>query len=230
MKKVSSFFACLLMIAFNGYSQPRFSDSSKNEFGVNFNPSLNEKGITSDVYYVGLQFKHHYPQYSLRLGFTGLWSSSYNDFDYSKNMVRVNDSMVGITNNYYNGKSYRLNIGLEKKYMLMDEWKFYYGIDFIGGYSNEQGRTEPKVFWVSPKDSSYSQWNIKTDTVRYNNNFIDIGFAPVLGFEYYFGKNISAGIQGYFPLVCGILTKNRDVYKYQTKFDQKYSIFINLHF
>lgn len=219
-----------LLFAFNSKAQLNFIDSTKNEIGINFNPRMNSKGITSNSDYLCLQYKHHYSSLTLRIGVAESWASNYNKFDYSRNMVRVNDSMVSIPRKYYEQNSFRLNFGFEKEEMLKNRWKFYYGIDLLGGFTNEVDKSEQRIYSVWGHDSTFSQYNLNAYTITHSKNFINIGVAAVAGFEYYFGKRISAGIQGYYPITFEFETTEQPGNLRQIKFDQKYCIFASIHF
>lgn len=229
MKKTGSIILLSFLFAFNSQAQLTFIDSSKSEIGININPLLVPLGISASTDNATLQFKHHYTNVSLRLGVTIINSNSYNGTDPRNYHFRITDSTRVFDHYYDNKNSIRLNIGLEQQQMMRNKWKFFYGFDILGGYSKDETRIERTTYLLGP-DSTFSHYLTANDSVSSTLNHILIGAAFVAGFDYFFSKRISAGIQGYFPVSYEYETGNNGNKSSSINFDQKFSILLRMHF
>jgi hypothetical protein len=228
MKKPFLFLILPLFLSFSSKAQNIFIDSTKNELGITINPFMNALGITSSDEFMTLQFKHHFSNASLRLGVSGIGSGTYGDPGFRNYIYKTTDSS-SLINHYYNEKNtVRVNLGFEIQQMLRNNWRFYYGMDAIGGFSNDANRNEQTLFKIQT-DSSFKAVSVN-DTIINSRKFIIAGFAFVGGFDYFFSKRISAGIEGYFPITYEFQTGNIKNKSGSINFDQKFSILIKMHF
>lgn len=228
MKKAGLILIFALLFALNSKAQTDFIDSAKNEIGININPFLESFGILSNTDYMTLQFKHHYTNVSLRVGITGLNNSTYSDNEPRNYRFKITDSTRLFDHVYDTKNSIRLNIGLEQQQMLKNKCKFYYGFDILGGYTTEETRTEQSTFQLG-FDSTFYHALTKNDSIITSTEHILVGAAFVSGFDYFFSKRISAGIQGYFPISFEFQTGNSRNKSSRLNFDQKFSFLITIH-
>ena len=228
MKKAGFILLSTLLFAFSGKAQLTFIDSTKNEIGININPLLDPLGIPSNTDYMTLQFKHHYTNVSLRLGLTGINTSSY-DKTSPQYQFKFTDSST-VINKYYDTKNtVRFNIGLEQQQMFKNKWKFFYGFDLLGGFANKAYRLEHNVYGLGA-DSIFAPNHHSSDSVTTSTDQILFGAAFVAGFDCFFSKRISAGIQGYFPISYEYQTGNIRNKSSNLTFDQTFSILLKMHF
>jgi len=228
MKKAVLFLIFPLFFALNCKAQLSFIDSTKNEVGIAINPFMDALGITSTDDYMTLQFKHHYSNVSLRIGISGMQTSTYNDANLRNFNYRMTDSTT-LIDHYYDEKNIiRFNLGLEQQQMLKNKWKFFYGMDLLGGFSNEESRLEQTTLKMEP--DSFKHYYRTNDSVIFSTDHVIIGVAFVGGFDYFLTKWISAGVQGYFPVSYEFQTGNSPNKSSNLSFDQKFSILVRMHF
>ena len=229
MKKTLLILILPLLLTLNSKAQLSFIDSTKNEIALNINPSMNAFGIASNDNFMTLQFKHHYSNISLRIGVAEIGTSTYDEDNYRNYSYRLTDSTTRVNHIYEEKNTIRLNLGLEQQQMLKNNWKFYYGMDLLGGFTNQGNRNEQITYKLQP-DSSYKYFNSRDSTITDSKETYMIGLAFVGGFDYFFSKRISMGILGYFPIVYEFQTGNFLNNTSSFDFDQKLSILITMHF
>jgi hypothetical protein len=217
-----------LFLTLNSKAQLSFIDSSKNEIGIAINPFMNAFGITANDDFMTLQFKHHFDNVSLRIGVTGIGSNTYDNANYRSFNYKLTDSTTRIDHFYEEKTTTRISLGLEQQQMLKNNWKFFYGMDLLGGIYDADSRIERSIYKRQP-DSTYKPYN-GTDTIMYSKQYYLVGIAFVGGFDYFFSKRISAGILGYFPIIYEFQTGNLQNRKSSVSYDQKLSILITMHF
>jgi hypothetical protein len=228
MKKSLTILALFTLLVLNCKAQSAFIDSTKNEIGININPLLDVVGISSNTDNLSIQFKHHYSNLSLRLGLTVLSSSSYRGNDPRDYHFKLNDSVTKFDHYYDTKNNVSLNIGLEQRQMLRNKWQFFYGIDLVGGYGNNATRIERTIYKLDA-DSFFSHYLTTDDSLTSTKDHIDVGVAFVAGFDYFFSKRISAGIQGYFPIIYEFETGNNTNKNSLLSFNQNFSIIMRIH-
>jgi hypothetical protein len=228
MKKAGSILILSLLFAFSSRAQLTFIDSTKNEIGINIDPLLPSLGIPANSDFMTLQFKHHYTNVSLRVGISGIDNSTYDETNPRNYHFKQTDSFT-ILDHYYDTKnSVRLNIGLEQQQMLKNKWKFFYGFDLLGGVTNEESSLERNTYRLKP-DSSFAPYHYSNDSIISSVNHVLVGAAFIAGFDYFFSKRISLGIQGYFPISFEFQTGNSKSKTSSLSFDQNLSIMIRMH-
>jgi hypothetical protein len=229
MKKIYTIFILSLLFAFSSRAQLTFIDSSRNEIGININPLLQPFGINATFDYMTLQYKHHYENSSLRVGFSVTTKNTYDDYDLSKYSFKIKDSIKAVYQNYETKNSFKLNIGFEQQQMLKNKLKIFYGLDILGGFSNHEYRVETNVYKLGA-DSIYSPVQYYNDSTTALYNYILGGVAFVAGFDYFIFDRVSAGIQGYFPIYYEFETGSSATKSSSLTLDAHFSIMLKMHF
>ena len=228
MKKVGIILMLSMLFAYNSRAQLNFTDSTKNEIGMNINPILDILGISANTDNLSIQFKHHYSNLSLRLGLSLLNSNTFRTNDPRNYQFKLNDSVTVFDHSYDFKNSIKMHIGLEQQQMLKNKWKFFYGFDILGGYSGVENRIE-RTFYHLKADSSFSYYLTNDDSIISTKDHILLGAAFVGGLDYFFSKTISAGIQGYFPIVYEFETGDNMNKSSSINFEQTFSIVVRIH-
>lgn len=229
MKKAVLILIFPLLLSLNSKAQLSFIDSTKNEIGITINPIMDAIGISSNDDIITLQYKHHFSNLSLRIGVSGIQTSTYDDASLRNYNYKMTDTLTLIDHFYDTKNTIRFNLGFEQQQMLKNKLKFYYGMDFLGGFSKEESRIERTTFRLQP-DSSFKPYHNSNDSVIYSKEHILFGLAFVCGFDYFISKRISAGVQGYFPVSYEFQTGNSRNNTSSLSFDQKISILLRMHF
>ena len=229
MKKAGLLIIIILIMAFSSKAQTAFTDSTKNEIGININPLLQPFGINTTFDYMTVQYKHHYENMSLRFGFSATTKNTYDEYDLTKYSFKIMDTIRGVFHNYETKISFKLNLGFEQQQMLKNKLKIFYGLDLLGGFSNHEYRVETNVYKLGA-DSIYSPVQYYNDSTTALFSYALAGVAFVAGFDYFIFDRISAGIQGYFPIYYEFETGSSATKSSSLNLDAHFSIMLKMHF
>lgn len=174
MKKILLFISAMCLISIINAQNTDSLNTTKNEVGIDATYFIknifdfSEYGNYYDNTYL-VNYKRFFNKTVFRFGLGVNYSTKQDTGGYNSNTD-------------YNNESFSINTryGIELRQNFWKKWSFYYGADFIFGYSQSISH-------------NFSSSNGTPDTKRKNFN---LGGGPIMGFEFYINQRLSLSTEG----------------------------------